>query len=93
MQEFVLGRICIYIWRLQRSLHIEQKELKNSLIKEKNKKAGPQLNVFNVEDEVAGESVSSAIDLVMRYEVTNENRLIKLYHFYHKLKEGEKWLL
>ncbi len=91
LQEFVLGRICLYVWRLQKSSHLEQKQLRNSLIDEKNSnKLDNKYKDIFVEGEprILGESINTNIDLLMRYEVTNENRLIKMVKFFHSLNNS-----
>jgi len=90
LQAWVLGRIALYIWRLQKSAQIEQKQLQNSLIKSHNKNADETRKLICLnsgeKDELIGEDIDTNIDLIMRYEVTNENRLIKLINFLQKLQ-------
>jgi len=89
IQRFFLRQIALYIWRLGKSQLIEQNELKNSLKTAKNRSPRMEktmLETMGIEQLDAGEEITEGIDLIMRYEVTNENRLIKLLKIYPSLK-------
>jgi len=92
IQRFMLEQISILMWRLKNSRKIESKELKNSLIKSRNHRKKMDDSVLNYMDggigemQDSGEEITASIDLIMRYELTNENRLLKLLNSYHSFK-------
>ncbi|MFH0870230.1 MAG: hypothetical protein V1866_04195 [archaeon] len=90
LQEFLLGRMALYMWRLQKSSQIEQKQFKNSLIDSQNKQGNKDKQFIQEiqgrKPNITGENIDTNIDLIMRYESTNENRLIRLVKFFKELQ-------
>jgi hypothetical protein len=95
LKQVVLKRISICVWRLDKSLNIEQVYFKNAKISHKNnKKTGLSKLCEQLSKEVGdepqnplieGEKIDSYIEILMRYELTNENRLMKLIRFFKEL--------
>ena len=90
LKKYLVGRMAVYIWRIQKATNLEKTHFKNMLISAKNAKARnkefnklypePLFSDSNQTEEelISSETVDTSIELIMRYEVTNENRLIKV---------------
>ncbi len=83
-EEFLISRMAIYIYRLQKSTHIEEDTFVNSYIDEMGKNA---MTNPNGPDPVVSCRIDSPIELIMRYETTNENRLLRLAKYFQERRK------
>jgi len=93
LDQILISRLAKLIWRLQRINQLEEAFMKNSLIKQRNQEKGiagilKNEDVTDPEDEKIVEQIDKHFELLNRYEISTENRILKLIMFlYRKKKE------
>lgn len=92
LKHYLVGRMAIYIWRTQKATNIEKLKFANSLKIAKNKRIEDEVFKLSLVDEsklqktTLAEQIDLEIDLILRYETANENRLLKLIRFYKSME-------
>ncbi|MFH1181387.1 MAG: hypothetical protein V1702_00345 [Candidatus Woesearchaeota archaeon] len=90
LERYLVGRMAVYMWRIQKATNLEKIHFKNLKIDNKNKIACDKAldEMFPVakpeyksEPLILSEDVDDYTDSLMRYEILNENRLLKLIKF------------
>lgn len=87
--QILLSRAAKLVWKLQKVDCLQAAHMHNSLIRQSNRKSDPMTKILesgvlenpNKRDEYTIEHLNEEFDLLARYEVSIENRLIKLIKY------------
>jgi len=95
LEKVLISRLAKLIWRSQRINQVEEAYFKNGLINKRNSEKNVITKIIKNNEEYDGEleanltieEIDKRFELINRYEISTENRILKLFMFLHHKKK------